>query len=143
MKRIILLLAVFVLVACTGNAGEDNNTQAAITDEALREFLATSDTEITNEIGVGAMESGPLAEISGTLTFPTKDVTNPGPKYKVEITIVYNALSSDEAGKMVRDVLEKHQKACSVDVKVKRGSVQDDYDDIPLDIQWDTTFADP
>jgi len=41
-------------------------------------------------------------------------------KYEVKITVTYNALSIEDAGKVVAQAMRDHQEACSVNVTTKK-----------------------
>ena len=41
-------------------------------------------------------------------------------RYEVKITVTYNALSIEDAGKVVAQAMRDHQKACSVKVVTKK-----------------------
>ena len=55
----------------------------------------------------------------------------PETKYEVTISVTYNAVSIEEANKIIADALERHKTSCKTDVKAKK--VGD-----TLDISYDT-----
>lgn len=45
---------------------------------------------------------------------------DPETKYEVTISVTYNAVSIEEANKIIADALERHKTACKTDVKAKK-----------------------
>lgn len=42
-------------------------------------------------------------------------------KYEVTISVTYNAVTIEEANKIIADALERHKTACNVNVSTKKG----------------------
>ena len=141
MKKI--LSAVFIIFAVLAMAGSASSESTGRLD-CITSYFEKVD---------GVWVQGPCEDDSGWIVTEPPTITLPdNSKYEVKINIVWNSVSKEKATALLAEALAQHNKACKVEVKVKKNGNSEDlyisdrtitsFTILPTDADWDIKIAD-
>ena len=115
MKKI--LSAVFIIFAVLAMAGSASSESTGRLD-CITSYFEKVD---------GVWVQGPCEDDSGWIVTAPPTITLPdNSKYEVKINIVWNSVSKEKATALLAEALAQHNKACKVEVKVKKNGNSED-----------------